>query len=198
MNKRSMQAKRGFTLIELLVVIAIIAILATMLIPSLTKAKEMAKRAYCANNLRQIGVVTAQYCNDNNGVMPIKWYAGYFPNWDSLLAEMVSGQRDINTVDFLKCPSSSHTPPLHFSYNNWIHAKRREDLAFSLSETFSHVDMNVVVWQRMWWSYSTAVSGGWGPVHDDGTNVLFVDGHTEWLQDLRQAYLAGSLTHLDK
>jgi len=65
-----MKLKRGFTLIELLVVIAIIAILAAMILPALSRAKERAHNVACLNNLKQWGLALTMYLDENNQLLP--------------------------------------------------------------------------------------------------------------------------------
>ena len=77
-NARTSSRKYGFTLIELLVVIAIIAMLASLLLPALSKARKMARRVVCISNMKQLTTSIFLYVQDFDGHWPDSYYAtGY-------------------------------------------------------------------------------------------------------------------------
>jgi prepilin-type N-terminal cleavage/methylation domain-containing protein/prepilin-type processing-associated H-X9-DG protein len=98
----------GFTLIELLVVIAIIALLAAILFPVFSRARENARRSSCANNLKQVGIGIAQYVQDYDETYPIMSYnSGAGPALGWYLHPY------LKSVQVWRCPSdTSNTAPV--------------------------------------------------------------------------------------
>lgn len=100
--------RKGFTLIELLVVMAIIAILAAMIFPIFTSAKESARRTQCISQLKQIGAATISYADDYGGRLPPLGA----PNWGTMSILTSRLKRYVGNSDRIwLCPSDHGYKP---------------------------------------------------------------------------------------
>ncbi len=160
---RSRRRVEGFTLIELLVVIAIIAILAGMLLPALSAAREKTRRAACASHLNHIGLAVRSYADDFDEV---------FPDGDNAAGlQKLVDLGTVRTLQIFLCPSSKTKPgpgpALADAHLDYLYKA-------GFTEGTCRADTGLMA-DRI----ATANHDGYG-------NVLFGDGHvqgfksTEW------------------
>lgn len=168
-----------FTLIELLVVIAIIAILASMLLPALSKAKDKVNQTVCSNNLKQIMVGISGYVSDNDGFFP----GAENNTWSPLyITHLVPDYVPLNIIYDKEYSGGSGCPMdnisganLDVSYSMRYAAKGKKMIKaqYPLSKVFIFPDSD----SKKILSNASQVS--WR--HSYGANFSFADGHVEWI-----------------
>lgn len=184
---------RAFTLVELLVVIAVVAILAALLLLVTSKAKESARRAFCASNLRQIVLATLVYADEHDDTFPAQ------PVGDGALARAVGGDGTnyydllmpyLNSPQSWLCPSTLDGPGRLMSYhmNGLITTSNGLSTAAipDPAQTLLLEESGRTRWDRAMLRPDQLGQYQYGRPqinHNGGGNVPFVDGHVTWYPD---------------
>lgn len=192
---------QAFTLIELLVVIAIISVLAAILFPAFTQAREGARRIVCVSNMRQIGMGLQMYAQDHTELLPgadsadVSDFAGS-ASGANVLATLIPY---VGSNQIFRCPSASPdstNPPNAFSDSNYLangvvagkslSSLPTPDSLVYLQENLRRSNFALLrpsptgTNQFTAWHKTVNGSEEYSNIHLEGGVLLFGDGHVKW------------------
>lgn len=180
-----LRKKEGFTLIELLVVIAIIAILASMLLPVFSRAREKARTAKCQSNVKQLGLAALMYCSDYDEVYPL---------FDDDISTPAVCEYPAILLPYIKnkelfvCPSrrqgmdltSPTAAPSAFNDVGYGYNAYLSDQSEAQLDDPSKVGM---FRDSTLSDASSLLVDSYPREHTEGVNIGYADGHVKWLNN---------------
>ena len=194
--------RKGFTLIELLVVIAIIAILAAILFPVFARAREKALQNNCLSNVKQLQLGILMYASDNNETYPVgSWsLTAGMNDWPNAIYPYVKNTQlyicpaDGNPTGLIKYNRDNSCPTVYVARGSYGCNASLLDLNQAAPYANSPVKSASILYpgemlgvtdassfHSVWWSDYTAAGGDFNPIHNNGCNMSFVDGHAKWM-----------------
>jgi prepilin-type N-terminal cleavage/methylation domain-containing protein/prepilin-type processing-associated H-X9-DG protein len=183
---RNGDRNRAFTLVELLVVIGIIALLISILLPALNKARAQAQRTACLSNLRQLGVGMRMYANDHADRLPNANPANTVNDWTATNRVLVAlYERYVKGAKAFHCPSDEDAVPTTIATADYVQPNSAR-VSYDYFSPYWRPEYGPKITKipeaPLAWDLSGANTTVKNKNHDQGGNVVFADGHAAWLQ----------------
>ncbi len=195
-----LRLSKGFTLIELLVVIAIIGVLAGILLPVLSRARESSRRTQCMSNIKQIGMGLIMYANENSDTFPSDTaYSGASPAMRGL---NLLYDTYVSDSKFFNCPSDTTVTVatnagMSTSTSGGTEAFTSTQSSYGYDSSHTHTDAADVAILADRPPATPSATASTANHNGRGQNVVYVDGHVEFVNSPLAGWYASDGTTRD-